>query len=68
MNSNRAFKINVYRIVSKIFKYGMQEMTFVLGALPLLTATGKSRKFNNIKGKEKKNEFSNVLLFKRMFF
>lgn len=68
MNSNRAFKINVYRIVSKIFKYGMQEMTFVLGALPLLTATGKSRKFNNIKGKKKKNEFSNVLLFKRMFF
>lgn len=54
MNSNRAFKINVYRIVSKIFKYGMQEMTFVLGALPLLTATGKSRKFNNIKGKKKK--------------
>lgn len=54
MNSNRAFKINVYRIVFKIFKYGMQEMTFVLGALPLLTATGKSRKFNNIKGKKKK--------------
>lgn len=54
MDSNRAFKINVYRIVSKIFKYGMQEITFVLGALPLLTATGKSRKFNNIKGKKKK--------------
>lgn len=49
MNSNRAFKINVYRIVSKIFKYGMQEMTFVLGALPLLTAMGKSRKFNRKK-------------------
>lgn len=68
MNSNHAFKINVYRIASKICKYGMQEMTFVLGALPLLTAMGISRKFNNIKGKKKKNEFSNVLLFKRMFF
>ena len=65
MNSNRAFKINVYRIVSKIFKYGMQEMTFVLGALPLLTAMGINRKFNNNK---RKNEFSNALLFKRMFF
>lgn len=43
MNSNHAFKINIYRIASKIFKYGMQEMTFVLGILPLLTAMGKKK-------------------------
>lgn len=42
MNSNYAFKISICGIASKIFKYGMQEMTFVLDTLPPLTAVGKT--------------------------
>lgn len=55
MNSNYAFKISICGIASKIFKYGMQEMTFVLDTLPPLTAVSKTWNLVTLREKIKMN-------------